>query len=222
MKIIVGLGNPEGRYARTRHNAGFMVIDRLWKRHAPRAIARARFHAAGIDADLSRGGKSERCMLLKPTTYMNRSGLCVGEACAYLKLDVGTQLLVVVDDLYLPVGAIRVKPGGGAGGHNGLADIDRALGTQEYPRLRVGVGLRPGGGKPPLMDQADFVLSGFTEEEAGDLEASIERAADACEVYAVSGLEAAMNQYNAPERPAREKKPAPEAREGGPANGDKG
>lgn len=211
MKLIVGLGNPEGRYAKTRHNAGFMVIDRLLARHAPGAVLKARFSSACAEADVAKAGKSEKCLLLKPTTYMNRSGQAVGEAFRFYKMEIASHLLVVVDELYLPVGKIRLNPSGGSAGHNGLADIDRALGFQNYPRLRVGVGLRPSGGKNPLMDQADFVLSQFAEDEWAEYEASLEKAADACEVFATQGLTAAMNQFNAPERPAREKKPNPRA-----------
>ncbi len=205
MKLIVGLGNPEGRYARTRHNAGFMVVDRLLGSHAKGVVLKSRFQAATAEVDF--GG--EKCMLLKPTTYMNKSGQCVGEAVRFFKVDPKADLLVVVDELYLPTGAMKINPKGGTAGHNGLTDIHRILGTDEYPRLRVGVGLQPTGGKPPLMDQADFVLSQFTDEERTLLEGAVLRAALAAEAFARKGLDAAMNAFNGSDAKASERK-APE------------
>jgi PTH1 family peptidyl-tRNA hydrolase len=200
MKLVVGLGNPGAQYATTRHNIGFMVVDRLAGRHAPGAVPRGRFNASLVEATI--GG--ERTLLAKPTTYMNLSGRAVAEIVGFHKLDPAADLLVIVDDLYLPTGRLRIRPGGGDGGHKGLADIRRALGREDYPRLRVGVGrvLPEGGaGKPPAWDQADFVLSNFGEEERPVVESAIERAADAVEVFLVQGLSAAMNRFNAPERP---------------------
>lgn len=187
MKIIVGLGNPGPQYAGTRHNAGFMVVDRLAARHAPGQPARARFHGVCHEAEIV----GERCVFLKPATYMNRSGLAVGEAVRFYKAPIAQDLLVVVDDLYLPLGSIRLRSSGGAGGHNGLADVERALGTSEYPRLRVGID-----NKPPMMDQADYVLTRFAPEQQPIVSAVIERAADAVEAWASKGLAAAMNDYN--------------------------
>lgn len=187
MKLIVGLGNPGLEYERTRHNAGYMAIDRLLARHAKGVPARARFHAATWDASI----KGERCTLMKPTTYMNRSGVAVGEALNFYKLDAVADLLVIVDEVYLPTGSIRIRPGGGDGGHNGLADIRRALGGDQYPRLRIGVGP-----KPAFFDQADFVLGMFTPEEAAAVAPAIDRAADAAEEFAAAGLSSAMNKYN--------------------------
>ncbi len=216
MKLIVGLGNPGAQYTRTRHNAGFMVVARLLERHGGGEPLKARFNAAAAEVRIG----SQRCLLLKPTTYMNRSGQCVGEAVRFYKSEIGEDLLVVVDDLYLPVGSIRLKPGGGAGGHNGLTDIQRALGSDAYPRLRVGVGLQPSGGKPPLMDQADFVLGRFTAEEEPLLPGVINKGADAAEAFATGGLASAMNAFNAkeprPEQPRREKDPAGDRSPSGP------
>lgn len=192
MKVIVGLGNPEAKYTKTRHNAGFMVVDRLIARHAAGEVLKSRFNAATTEASI--GG--ERCLLVKPTTYMNRSGTAVAEAVRFYKVDSGCDLLVVVDELYLPVGRIRINPKGSAAGHNGLSDIQRALGTDEYPRLRVGVGLQPDGGKPSFMDQADFVLGQFTSEEEPLLQPSLDRAAAAAESFVQRGLDAAMNAFN--------------------------
>lgn len=204
MKLIVGLGNPGNEYTRTRHNAGFMVVDALASKHAPGAIAKGRFQSVTLDATID----GEKCLLLKPTTYMNLSGQAVGEAVRFFKVDPLVDMLVIVDDLYLATGSIRLRSGGGAGGHNGLSDIQRALGSDAYPRLRVGVGMQPNGGKPAQMNQSDFVLSRFTSEETPLLEASIAKAALAAACFATKGINGAMNQFNAPETP---KAPKPQA-----------
>lgn len=217
MKLIVGLGNPGAEYTRTRHNAGFMVIDRLAGKHAPGAPAKSRFFAATYDAAI--GG--EKCVLIKPTTYMNRSGQSVAEAVRFYKADPIQDLLVVVDDLYLPVGTIRVRPGGGTGGHNGLASIRELLGTDDYSRLRIGVGVRPNGGKPAVMDQADFVLSRFGEEDEAELGPALTRAVEAAECFMTRGLQVVLNTYNAdPKRPARPSSPRPEKAPGNPPTAD--
>jgi PTH1 family peptidyl-tRNA hydrolase len=202
MKLIVGLGNPGNDYARTRHNAGFMVVDLLGARFAAGSVPKGRFQGLTIDASIA----GEKCVLLKPTTYMNLSGNSVAEAVRFYKVEPTQDLLVLVDDLYLPVGAIRLRAGGGSGGHNGLTDIHRALGTDAYPRLRIGVGVGESGGKPPHIHQADFVLSRFSPDEVRALDASLARAADATEVFVSRGLPAAMNAFNAPDpkpRPPR-------------------
>jgi PTH1 family peptidyl-tRNA hydrolase len=210
MKLIVGLGNPGSQYTKTRHNAGFMVVDRLVDKFARGGVAKGRFNSAIVEATIG----SERCMLMKPATYMNRSGQSVGEAAFFYKLNLASDLLVVTDDIYLPVGSIRMRPGGGTAGHNGLEDIRRALGGDNYPRLRVGVNA-----KPTFMDQADYVLSRFTDEEMPGLESSVDKAAQACEVFANKGLDAAMNFANAPPPdPGRPKKPRPP--DGPPEGGD--
>jgi PTH1 family peptidyl-tRNA hydrolase len=187
MHLIVGLGNPGNRYARTRHNAGFMALDELARRWAPGQTGKARFHAAVLDSPV----KGRRALLMKPTTYMNRSGNPVAEAARFFKIDPADDLLVIVDDHALPVGAVRVRQRGGAGGHNGLRDIDRALGGADYARVRIGIGP-----VPPMMDMADWVLSRFTDEERPGLERSIARAADAAETVLDRGIEAAMNEFN--------------------------
>lgn len=201
MKLIVGLGNPGREYERTRHNAGFMVIDRLVQRHAPATPARARFNAAVVEAPVA----GQPCLLVKPTTFMNRSGQSVGEAVRFYKLSLATDVLVIVDDLYLPAGTIRIRPGGGSAGHNGLADLERALGTQDYPRLRVGIDP-----KPAFMDQADYVLGRFTDEQWGAVVPAIDKAADAAELFVSKGLDAAMNKFNAGEQEPRPKRPRPD------------
>lgn len=213
MKLVVGLGNPGHEYLKTRHNAGFMVVDRLAERHAGGAIARSRFHAACVEARIA----GEKCLLMKPTTYMNRSGQCVGEAVRFFKVEPGVDLVVVVDEVAFPVGHIRVRAGGGAGGHNGLKDIDRALGGSSYPRVRIGIG-----SKPPMMNQADWVLSRLSEEEWPAFDRSVVEAADAVEMLLGQGVDAAMNRYN--QRLAQE---SPRASGGGtdettPGEGDPG
>ncbi len=187
MKLIVGLGNPGAQYERTRHNAGFLALDELARRHASGMVPRARFNAVTLDASI--GG--ERVVLAKPTTFMNLSGRSVGEAVRFFKLDPGADLLVIVDEIALPVGHVRVREKGSAGGHNGLADIDRALGGADYPRLRIGVGE-----KPPGWVKADWVLSRFGEEELDAVRAGTALAADAAEVAVRDGLAAAMNRFN--------------------------
>lgn len=191
MKLIVGLGNPGTRYTSTRHNAGFMVIDRLAERHAPGAVVKSRFKADGVEAPIA----STRCLLLKPMTYMNLSGESVIQAVQFYKVPLG-DVLVITDDLALPVGSVRLRPSGGSGGHNGLSDIERRAGSSDYPRCRVGIGP-----KPPMFDQAAFVLSRFAEEERDRLETSIRTAADAVETFVASGIDAAMNQFNSKIKP---------------------
>jgi len=186
VKLIVGLGNPGAEYERTRHNAGFMAVDRLIARHASAEPMRARFHSGVVEAALP-GGK---CLLLKPTTYMNRSGLSVSEALRFYKLDPAEDLLVLVDDVALPVGSMRLRASGGDGGHNGLGDISRALGGVDYARLRLGIGA------PGSVRQRDYVLRRFSQEQLAELDPLLEKAADACEHWAREGCESAMNQFN--------------------------
>jgi peptidyl-tRNA hydrolase, PTH1 family len=200
MKLIVGLGNPGKTYDRTRHNAGFMVVDRLIQRHAPGAPVKARFSAAAVEAPI--GGQS--CLLLKPTTFMNRSGQSVADAVRFFKVDPALDLMVIVDDVALPSGTVRIRPGGGAGGHNGLSDIQRLLGVDTYPRCRVGIDATPS-----YMDQADYVLGKFTDDQWALVAPAIDKAADAVEAFAARGLEAAMNQFNAPPAPPRPRKERP-------------
>lgn len=210
MKLIVGLGNPGSQYTNTRHNAGFMVIDRLCAAHGDASPVKARFQAATTEVSI--GG--ERCLLMKPTTFMNLSGRSVAEAVRFFKVDPVQDLLVVVDDLYLPTGAVRLKPGGGAAGHNGLTSIETLLGRDDYPRLRVGVGQQPTGGKPSHMDQSDFVLSRFTEDESPLLAGAITKSVKTAETYAARGLTHAMNFANA--GPPRQPKPQPRTDESAP------
>ncbi|MCC5786248.1 MAG: aminoacyl-tRNA hydrolase [Phycisphaerales bacterium] len=187
MKIIVGLGNPGRQYANTRHNAGYMVVDRLIERHAPGESVRLKHQADTVEARI--GG--EKTLLMKPVTYMNRSGVSVQDAARFYKIDPASDLLIVTDDLSLPVGTIRVRASGSDGGHNGLKDITRALGGDGYPRLRVGIDA-----KPPFMDQADWVLSRFADEDGAKVESAIAQAADAAECFIAEGAVGAMNKFN--------------------------
>lgn len=196
MKLLVGLGNPGLQYEKTRHNAGFLVIDELARRHAAGSVPRARFSAATVEADI----KGQRCLLLKPLTYMNLSGKSVGEAVRFFKVAPATDLLIIVDECYLPFGSIRIREDGGAGGHNGLSDIERALGTQQYPRLRFGIDP-----KPAYMDQADYVLSRFSDEQQAALPGALSKAADAAEAFVTEGAAAAMNKFNTRNRPGEDR-----------------
>ena len=187
MKLIVGLGNPGKEYEKTRHNAGFMAVDRLAVRHVITG-AKSKFHAGVLEGSIA----GERCVLMQPMTYMNRSGLSVGEAATFYKLE-PTEVLVVVDDVALPVGKIRIRKEGSAGGHNGLSDIQRALGTIAYPRLRIGIDA------PGRVPQKDYVLQRFSEAQMEQMVPTLERACDAIECWIREGADAAMNKYNAKE-----------------------
>jgi peptidyl-tRNA hydrolase, PTH1 family len=187
MKLIVGLGNPGLQYTKTRHNAGFMVVDALASKFAVGQIAKSRFNSVTLDANIG----CEKVLLMKPTTFMNRSGQSVGEALRFFKLDPLEDLLVIVDDIALPVGSIRIRKSGGAGGHNGLSDIDRVLGGAAYPRIRIGVGE-----VPKMMNQADWVLSKFMSEEMDKLNESIDKASKAVEHILSEDIVSAMNTFN--------------------------
>lgn len=182
--LVAGLGNPGPEHARDRHNAGWMAVDELARRHD--GSFRSKF--SGRLAELRVG--EARLALLKPETYMNLSGGPVGAAARFFKVE-PEALVVVHDDVDLEPGRLQVRLGGGLAGHNGLRSIAQALGTQEFLRVRVGVG-RPGRGDRRAV--ADFVLSRFEPEENG--EALIARAADAVEALATEGLDAAQRRFN--------------------------
>lgn len=182
--LVAGLGNPGPEHAHDRHNAGWMAVDELARRHD--GSFRSKF--SGRLAELRVG--EARLALLKPETYMNLSGGPVGAAARFFKVE-PEALVVVHDDVDLEPGRLQVRLGGGLAGHNGLRSIAQALGTQEFLRVRVGVG-RPGRGDRRAV--ADFVLSRFEPEENG--EALIARAADAVEVLATEGLDAAQRRFN--------------------------
>lgn len=185
MKLLVGLGNPGRKYQATRHNVGFEVLDDMARRYG-RSSAREKFQGLVVEADL--GGQP--ALLLQPQTFMNRSGGSVRQACDFYKLP-AEEVLVVCDDFNLPLGKLRLRASGSAGGQKGLADIIRSLGTEEVSRLRIGIGT-----PPPPMDAADFVLSRFHKDEQSTIEQAIWRAADAAVFWAREGAASAMNQYN--------------------------
>ncbi len=187
-KLVVGLGNPGAEYAETRHNIGFAVVDELGRRHDCSFKKKWRFDALVGEIRWA----DERVTLAKPQTYMNRSGRAVVALMLWRKLS-PADLLVVVDDADLPLGEIRLRPGGGSGGHNGLRSISQSLGgDQDYPRLRVGIG-RHGG---PDAGLSDHVLSRFGAEERATADAATDRAAEALECCLAEGLAVAMNRYN--------------------------
>lgn len=185
MKLIVGLGNPGRKYVGTRHNIGFDVLAELARRHGS-GKPRANFDGEVVEADLS----GERAMLLCPHTFMNRSGQSLIKARDFYKLQ-NQELLVVCDDFNLPLGKLRFRPQGSSGGQKGLADIIRQLGTEEFSRLRIGVGEVPSG-----WDAADFVLGKFGKQDLKEIEPAIWTAADAVAVWARQGIQECMNRYN--------------------------
>lgn len=183
--LVVGLGNPGPSYARTRHNAGFLVVDILAGRVG------GRFSGLRGLADVVEGRLAgHRVVLAKPRSYMNDSGGPVAGAARYYKVAIG-DVVVVHDDLDLPFGDLRLKRGGGDGGHNGLRSISAALGGRDYVRVRFGIGRPPG-----RQDPADYVLREFSGGERRDLDVNLEVAADAVELVLTDGLEAAQNRYN--------------------------
>ncbi|MGO8752143.1 MAG: aminoacyl-tRNA hydrolase [Thermoguttaceae bacterium] len=185
MKLVVGLGNPGRKYAETRHNLGYAVLAEL-ARKTGSGNAKGKFHGEVMEADL--GG--EKSLLLSPTTFMNLSGTSVSEARDFYKIP-NEDLLVVCDDLNLPLAKLRIRSGGSAGGQKGLEDIIRRLGTEEFSRLRIGIGA-----PPPGWNASDFVLARFTEEEKTLVAEAIRRAAEAVVVWAREGILVAMNGYN--------------------------
>lgn len=183
--LVVFLGNPGLKYAGTRHNAGFLTADAAEKRFRV-SINRSRFQSLTCSCEL--GG--EKALFMKPQTYMNLSGDAVRQAVSFYKIP-ADHVLVISDEMSLPIGKIRVKPKGSAGGHNGLKSIISALGTEEFPRIRLGVGA-----PPPEYDVKDWVLSPFRNQDAEDISSAAEKAARAIEAYITLGPEKTMNQYN--------------------------
>lgn len=184
MFLLVGLGNPGQKYARTRHNVGFDVVDRLGERWGI-AVTRSSSQSLVGDGLV----KNERAVLMKPQTYVNLSGGPVRAAMDFYKVPIGN-VVVVHDELEVPFGKVRIKRGGGHGGHNGLRDLNQHLGT-DYPRVRVGTGRPPEG-----WDPADFVLSRWKDDEGQEVLRMIERACDAMESVVTEGIDAAMNRFN--------------------------
>src|SRR3954471_15945757 len=185
MKLIVGLGNIGRKYEHTRHNVGFNVIELVAKRNGA-SSPKEKFD--GSTAEITIG--SERALLLQPHTLMNRSGQSVQAAMAFYQLPL-SDLLIVCDDFNLPLGKLRFRTQGSAGGQNGLADIIKRLGTKEFSRLRLGIGP-----VPDNWDAADFVLGRFGPSDRTMIDEAIDRAAEAVECWATNGASNAMNQFN--------------------------
>lgn len=184
--LIVGLGNPGGQYEETRHNVGFMVADELGER-GKFSIQKVKYHALTNTATI--GGQG--ALVMKPATYMNLSGEAVGEAARFYKI-APDHVLVISDDVDLPLGKLRIRTNGSAGGHNGLKSIIQHLGSDQFPRLKVGVG-----GKPhPDYDMADWVLSKFQGEDKKLMDETVKKAADAVECFLKDGPQKAMNRFN--------------------------
>ena len=184
--LLVCLGNPGDKYENTRHNVGFMVADEIGERqNAP--IQKLKFKALTNLFTIS----GQKVLVMKPITYMNLSGEAVRQAVDFYKIQ-PDHVLVVSDDTALALGRLRIRKGGSAGGHNGLKNIILHLGTDQFPRLRVGVGEKP----HPDDDMADWVLGKFTGEDKKTMDAAVKRAADAIECILAEGLDRGMNRFN--------------------------
>lgn len=184
--LVVGLGNPGPKYEWTRHNMGFLVIDELAEREKI-PVQKLKYRA--LTNTVTLGGQS--VLLMKPTTYMNLSGEAVGEAARFYKIP-PERVLVISDDVALPQGKLRIRRSGSAGGHNGLKNIISHLGSDQFPRIKVGVG-----GKPhPDQDMADWVLGKFTGQDKKVMEEAISRAADAVTLFLEQGPDQAMAKFN--------------------------
>lgn len=185
MKLVVGLGNPGRKYEGTRHNVGFRVVEELARKYG-KSKGKAAFQGEVIEAQLD----SEKALLLCPHTLMNLSGTSVLAARDFYKIPFA-DVLVISDDLNLPLGKLRFRANGSSGGQKGLEDIIRRLGTDEVPRLRIGIGSPPGS-----RDASDFVLGRFTKSELPDIDEAVWRAADATVVWAREGIAKSMSQFN--------------------------
>lgn len=187
MFIIAGLGNPGRKYANTRHNAGYEAIDRLAEKYGIR-IETEKFRALTGTGVIN----GQKVLLLKPLTFMNASGESVRAACDFYKIDPKEAFLVLYDDINLPPGQLRVRAKGSAGGHNGIKSLIQHLGTQEFARVRIGVGEKPEG-----YDLVDYVLGHFPEEERATMEDAFSRAADAAAMLLAEDVHTVMNHFNA-------------------------
>jgi len=185
VKLIVGLGNPGRSYHGTRHNVGFAVADELARR---REVAFEHGRANALTARIGKGAAT--LFVVKPLTMMNLSGDAVGGLAHFYKID-PSDIIAVADDVNLPLGRLRLRGSGSAGGHNGLRSIIACLGSERFPRLRMGVGRGD-----PRRDLADHVLARFDPDEAEEVERAIARAADAVDTFLAEGIEAAMNRFN--------------------------
>ena len=191
MFIIAGLGNPTLQYRGTRHNVGFDVIDTLADKY--NIAVETRKSRALIGKGIIAG---QKVLLVKPQTYMNLSGESIGELVSYYKVDEEQELLVMYDDVSLDVGQLRIRRKGSAGGHNGIKDIIRHLGTDVFPRIKIGVGEKPKG-----YDLADYVLGHFSREEREMMEEGYQKAAEAVEMILAGELDEAMNVFNRKAKP---------------------
>jgi PTH1 family peptidyl-tRNA hydrolase len=189
--LVVGLGNPGREYAGNRHNAGFLVADLLVGRIGARFSRHRKAVAEVAEGRLGVGAEAPRLVLAKPMTYMNLSGGPVAGLAQFYKVPV-SQIIAVHDELDIPYGQLRLKIGGGEGGHNGLRSISRSLSTKDYLRVRFGIGRPPG-----RQDPADYVLCDFTAAERKDLDYLVDRCADLAEAVVSRGLEWAQNAYHA-------------------------
>lgn len=184
--IVAFLGNPGIKYNGTRHNAGFMAADAMEKKLGV-SINKMRFKALTQTVDI--GGK--KVLLMKPQTFMNLSGDAIVQAANFYKV-LPERVIVVSDETAMPIGKLRIRRGGSAGGHNGLKSVIARLGTDQFPRIRLGVGDKP----HPDYDMADWVLSAFKGQDAADMELVAKKAADAVECYITEGADRAMNKFN--------------------------
>ena len=186
MKVIVGLGNPGRQYENTRHNIGFIAIDRIAEKLGIK-VDRSKFRATVGEGRIG----SEKILLAKPETYMNDSGLSVHDIVDFYKIE-PEDLIVVYDDFDIPEGSVRIRPFGSAGTHNGMRSIVRLLGTDRFPRVRIGTGKAD-------MEQREligFVLGGFSKDEVKVMEEAVDCARDACICWAEHGIDLTMNRYN--------------------------
>jgi PTH1 family peptidyl-tRNA hydrolase len=186
LKLVVGLGNPGSKYESTRHNIGFEAVDRLAAGGSGSKFSK-KFDGLVAETEID----FHRVLLLKPETFMNLSGRSVAQAARFYKIE-AADLLVICDDLSLPLGKLRLRAGGSDGGQKGLRDITSHLGTEMYPRLRIGIGERG------MIDASDFVLSRFKSSERPVIDEALIDATQAVAVWAGKGLEAAMNRFNGP------------------------
>ena len=200
MKLIVGLGNIGKEYENTRHNIGFMVVDELAKRWG------VSFNRTDKNAMFAEHRAPEKIMLIKPTTYMNLSGIAVGAYANYYTLG-NEEIAVIQDDLDLPVGQLRIRKKGSAGGHNGIKSIQEHLGTDEFPRFKVGISHPGRNGKAVVS----HVLKPFAGEEKAAIEEAVKKMADALERWIKEDIDAVMNEYN--KKPAKPKKEKPQKEE---------
>lgn len=184
--IVAFLGNPGIKYNGTRHNAGFMAADAMEKKLGV-SINKMRFKALTQTVDIS----GKKVLLMKPQTYMNLSGDAIVQAANFYKVP-PERVIVVSDETALPIGRLRIRRGGSAGGHNGLKSVIARLGTDQFPRIRLGVGDKP----HPDYDMADWVLSAFKGQDAADMDLVAKKAADAVECYITEGADRAMNKFN--------------------------